>query len=70
MGLWVWIDPANRDVMISTHRNLKHIDPHGIEIHRLGRLMILATWNERREFPGDFLRLYHNTFWHFLTPAF
>jgi hypothetical protein len=34
----IGIDPANRDVRISTHRNLTYVDPLGIEIHRLGKI--------------------------------
>jgi hypothetical protein len=38
MGMRIGIDPANRDVRNSTHPNLTQIDPHGIVIHRLGRI--------------------------------
>jgi hypothetical protein len=62
MAMGVGIDPANRHVRNSRYPNIKHIDPHRNEIHRLGRQTVLATGNERSEFPGDFLRGDHSTF--------
>jgi hypothetical protein len=62
MGMRVGIDRVNRDVRNSRHPKRKHIDPHGKEIHRLGKQTVLDTGNEGSEFPADFLMVDHITF--------